>query len=117
MVTVLGEQKTAPVTEEIRSRVHLKCDGTRAETRFRLSAKRASPFKLAERPFSRVLAAELCGSAGSDCIICRKYVDHSLKMSLQGGKKRIKRSCEREIVYNLYRFMKNESEVGITIPL
>jgi len=25
----------------------LKCDGTRAETRFRLSAKRTSPFKLA----------------------------------------------------------------------
>jgi len=28
-------------------RVQLKCDGTRAETRFRLSAKRTSPFKLA----------------------------------------------------------------------
>jgi hypothetical protein len=26
------------------SRLHLKCDGTRAETRFRLSAKRTSPF-------------------------------------------------------------------------
>jgi len=26
-------------------RVQLKCDGTRAETRFRLSAKRTSPFK------------------------------------------------------------------------
>ena len=26
-------------------RLHLKCDGTRAETRFRLSAKRTSPFK------------------------------------------------------------------------
>jgi hypothetical protein len=38
-------------------------------------------------------------------------------MSLQGGKKRVKRSGEREIVYNLYKFMKNESEVGITIPL
>ena len=29
------------------SRLHLKCDGTRAETRFRLSAKRTSPFKSA----------------------------------------------------------------------
>ena len=29
-------------------RDQLKCDGTRAETRFRLSAKRTSPFKLAE---------------------------------------------------------------------
>jgi hypothetical protein len=29
------------------SRLPLKCDGTRAETRFRLSAKRTSPFKSA----------------------------------------------------------------------
>jgi hypothetical protein len=29
------------------ARVQLKCDGTRAETRFRLSAKRTSPFKSA----------------------------------------------------------------------
>ena len=29
------------------SRLRLKCDGTRAETRFRLSAKRTSPFKTA----------------------------------------------------------------------
>jgi hypothetical protein len=29
------------------SRLRLKCDGTRAETRFGLSAKRTSPFKLA----------------------------------------------------------------------
>jgi len=28
----------------LRSRLRLKCDGTRAETRFRLSAKRTSPF-------------------------------------------------------------------------
>ena len=27
------------------NRLRLKCDGTRAETRFRLSAKRTSPFK------------------------------------------------------------------------
>ena len=31
-----------------RGRMRLKCDGTRAETRFRLSAKRTSPFKSAE---------------------------------------------------------------------
>ena len=30
-----------------KSRLHLKCDDTRAETRFRLSAKRTSPFKSA----------------------------------------------------------------------
>jgi hypothetical protein len=31
--------------------LHLKCDGTRAETRFRLSAKRTSPFKSAGTSF------------------------------------------------------------------
>jgi len=31
----------------VKSRLCLKCDGTRAETRFRLSAKRTSPFELA----------------------------------------------------------------------
>jgi hypothetical protein len=29
----------------VRGRLHLKCDGTRAETRFRLLAKWTSPFK------------------------------------------------------------------------
>jgi len=39
-------------------------DGTRAETRFRLSPKRTSPFKsVGGRQFSRMLAAELCASA------------------------------------------------------
>ena len=38
-------------------------------------------------------------------------------MSLQDGKKRIKGSGEREIVYNVYKFMKTEFEVGITILL
>jgi len=37
-------------------------------------------------------------------------------MSLQGGKKWVKRSGECEIVY-VYKFMKTESEVGITISL
>jgi hypothetical protein len=31
----------------VKSRLRLKCDGTRAETRFRLSAKRTWPFKSA----------------------------------------------------------------------
>ena len=45
-------------------RGQLKCDGTRAETRFRLSAKRTSPFKSAwGRQFSRLLVAEVCASA------------------------------------------------------
>ena len=44
-------------------RLRLKCDGTRAVTRFRLSAKRTSPFKSAVRQFSRLLSAEMCASA------------------------------------------------------
>ena len=40
---------TAPFAYSSRKlvRLRLKCDGTRAETRFRLSAKRTSPFKSA----------------------------------------------------------------------
>jgi len=38
-------------------------------------------------------------------------------VSLQGRKKRVKRNGEREIVKNVYKFMKSESQVGITIPL
>jgi len=41
-------------------RLRLKCDGTRAETRFRLSAKRTSPFKLAE--------ASVQSTTGSRCV-------------------------------------------------
>jgi hypothetical protein len=46
-------------------RLHLKCDGTRAETRFRFMATRTSPFKSAGGvgQFSRLLAAEVCASA------------------------------------------------------
>ena len=35
-------------SEHVRGRLRSKCDSTRAKTRFRLSAKRTSPFKLAE---------------------------------------------------------------------
>ena len=46
------------------ARLRLKCDGTRAETRFRPSAKRTSPFKSAGgRQFSRLLPAKVCASA------------------------------------------------------
>jgi hypothetical protein len=47
--------------------------------------------------FSQLLAVEDCGSAGSDCIRFSKYVDHILKMLLQGGKKRVKMSGESDI--------------------
>ena len=57
--TPLVNDPTPPV-----GRLSLKCDGTRAaETRFRLSAKRTSPFKsVGGRQVSRLLAAEVCAS-------------------------------------------------------
>ena len=59
------------------------------------------------------MAVEDCLTTGSDCIIFSKYIDHSLKISLQGGKKRVRRSGEHEIVYSVYKVMKTESEVDI----
>ena len=47
----------------LRGIVRLKRDGTLAETRFRLSPKRTSPFKSAGAQFSRLPAAEVCASA------------------------------------------------------
>ena len=44
-------------------RLRLKCDGTHAETRFRLSAKRTNPFKSAGGVSFLLLAAEVCVSA------------------------------------------------------
>ena len=68
------------------SRGQLKCDGTRAETRFRLSAKRTSRFKSAEgRQFSRLLAAEVCASAvvllDTPCseVVWRVLATHSIR--------------------------------------
>ena len=47
----------------------MKCDGTHAETRFRLSAKRTSPFKSAGgRQFSRLLAARGVRISGSNAV-------------------------------------------------
>ena len=63
----IGDQPDAPVAlppGKEPGTGKLKCDDTRAETRFRLSAKRTSPFKSAGgRQFSRLLAAEVCASA------------------------------------------------------
>jgi hypothetical protein len=64
--------------------------------------------------FSRLLAVEVCGSAGKDCILFSKYVDHSLKMSLQGGKKRLKIVASVKWFIMCYKFMKTESEMDIT---
>ena len=67
-------------------RGQLKCDGTRAETRFRLSAKRTSPFKSAGgRQFNRLLAAEVCASAvvmlDTPCseVVFRALATHSIR--------------------------------------
>jgi len=47
----------------IYGRLRLKCDGTRAETRFRLSAKRTSPFKSAGPSVQSTTGSEVCASA------------------------------------------------------
>jgi hypothetical protein len=72
-------------------RLRLKCDGTRAETRFRLSAKRTSPFKSAGEgggtgdQFSRLLAAEVVPSAvvmlDAPCseVVWRVLATHSIR--------------------------------------
>jgi len=68
------------------SRGQLKCDGTRAETRFRLSAQGTSPFKSAGgRQFSRLLAAEVRASAvvmqDTPCseVVWRVLATHSIR--------------------------------------
>jgi hypothetical protein len=37
--------------------------------------------------------------------MCSKYIDHSLEMSQKGGKKCVKRSGEREIIFHVLKFM------------
>jgi len=65
--------------------LHLKCDGTRAENRFRLSAKRTRLFKSAGRQFILLLAAEVCASAvvmlDTPCseVVCRVLATHSIR--------------------------------------
>ena len=71
------------------SRGQLKCGGTCAETRFRLSAKGTSPFKSAggrgARQFSRLLTAEVCASAvvmlDTACseVVWRVLATHSIR--------------------------------------
>ena len=41
------QQRLRERAKSLRHRLRLQCDGTRTETRFRLSAKRSSPFKSA----------------------------------------------------------------------
>jgi len=66
--TVDGLLAGRPPDRQLRSttpRMHLKCDGTRAETRFRLSAKRTSPFKSAGASVQSTAGSRsvrICGS-------------------------------------------------------
>jgi hypothetical protein len=47
-------------------RLRLKCDGTRAETRFRLSAKRTSPFKSAGASVQSTTGSRVVRFSGSN---------------------------------------------------
>jgi hypothetical protein len=47
-------------------RLRLKCDGTRAETRFRLSAKRTSPFKSAGASVQSTTGSRVVRISGSN---------------------------------------------------
>jgi hypothetical protein len=66
-------------------RCQLKCDGTHAETRFRLLGKWTSLFKSTGTQFSRLLAAELCASAlvmldtPSSEVVRRVLATHSIR--------------------------------------
>jgi hypothetical protein len=50
----------------ILGRLHLKCDGTRTETRFYLSAKRTSPFKSAGASVQPTTGSRGVGLSGSN---------------------------------------------------
>jgi hypothetical protein len=60
-------------------RGQLKCDGTRAEIRFRLSAKRTSPFKSAGALFSRRLAAAVMLDTPCSVVVRRVLATHSIR--------------------------------------
>ena len=66
-------------------RLRLKCDGTRAETRFRLSANGRVHLNRQVSQFSRLLAAEVCVSAvvmlGTPCsvVVWRVLATHSIR--------------------------------------
>jgi len=53
-------------TQACRGRLRLKCDGTRAETRFTLSAKRTNPFKSAGASVQLTTGSRRVRISGSD---------------------------------------------------
>jgi hypothetical protein len=50
---------------QMKSRLRLKCGGTGAEIRFRLSAKRTSPFKLAGASVYSTTGSQIVHNSGS----------------------------------------------------
>ena len=84
LLSFLKRWISQPPTEVNRGK--FKYNGTLAETRFRLSVKRTSPFKSAGgRQFSRLLAAEVCASAvvmlDTPCskVVWRVLATHSIR--------------------------------------
>jgi hypothetical protein len=71
--------------QTICGRLRLKCDGTRTETRFRLSAKRTSPFKLVGASFQSTTGSRGVRISGSNAgysmfrgsVKCTGYPLHS----------------------------------------
>jgi hypothetical protein len=99
-------------------RVQLLCDGTGAETSFRLSVEWTSPCTLAGGDSSVCYWQPRCARQPIAYLLpVAKTLISIVKMLLQEGRKRVKRSGEREIIYNVHKFMKRETEVGIIIPL
>jgi hypothetical protein len=60
--------------------VQLRLDGTRTETRFHLLSKRTSPSDIAGVTVqSPLLAAEVCGPAGSICTVLERVCSVALR--------------------------------------
>jgi hypothetical protein len=57
---------TVYTTRGLAVRLRLKCDGIRAETRFRLSAKRTSPFKSAGASVYSITGSRVVRISGSN---------------------------------------------------
>jgi hypothetical protein len=55
-----------PIKSEIQSSDQLKCDGTRAETRFRLSTKQMCPFNSAGAPVQSTIGSRGVRISGSN---------------------------------------------------
>jgi hypothetical protein len=90
LIRVKGEAKPSSETSIIIyqskcCRLHLKRDGTRAETRFRLSEKPTVHLNRRGRQFRRLLAAEVCASAvvmlDTPCseVVWRVLATHSVR--------------------------------------